>query len=71
MLVYGKVSSLVVNTMTDSVMTAPPGKKWHPTQEGDLNMNWHENQDSSSGRAPVWKSGGPRFKSRFWFEFFS
>ena len=38
--------------MTDSVMTAPPGKKWHPSQEGDLNMNWHENQDSSSGRTP-------------------
>ena len=26
MLVYGEVSSLVVNMMTDSVMTAPPGK---------------------------------------------
>ena len=27
-------------------------KKWHPSQEGDLNMCWHENQDSSSGRTP-------------------
>ena len=26
MLVYGEVSSLVVNIMADSVMTAPPGK---------------------------------------------
>ena len=25
---------------------------WYPSQEGDLNMSWHENQDSSSGRAP-------------------
>ena len=23
-----------------------------PSQEEDLNMSWHENQDSSSGRAP-------------------
>ena len=38
--------------MTNSVMTAPPGKKWHPSQEGDLNMSWHKNQDGSSGRAP-------------------
>ena len=50
--VKGEVSSLVVNIMADSVMTAPPVKKWHPSQEGDLNMSWHENQDSSSGRAP-------------------
>ena len=27
-------------------------EKWHPSQEGDLNMSWHENQDSSCGRAP-------------------
>ena len=26
--------------------------KWHPSQEEGLNMSWHENQDSSSGRAP-------------------
>ena len=26
MLVYGEVSSLVVNIMADSVMNAPPGK---------------------------------------------
>ena len=38
---------------------------------GDLNMSWHENQDSSSGRAPGQKSGGPRFESRFCFKFFS
>ena len=24
---------------------------WHPSQEGDLNVSWHENQDCSSGRA--------------------
>ena len=48
----GEVSSLVVNVMTDSVMTASPDEKWYPSQEGDLNMSWHENQDSSSGRAP-------------------
>ena len=24
----------------------------HPSQEEDLNMNWHENQDNSGGRAP-------------------
>ena len=29
-----------------------------PSQEGDLNMSWHMNQDSSSGRAPGYKSGG-------------
>ena len=40
------------------------------TQEEDLNMNWHESQDGSSGRAPGWKSGGPRLESRFWFKFF-
>ena len=39
--VKGEVSSLVVNKMADSVMTAPPGKSWHPSQEGDLNMRWH------------------------------
>ena len=27
--------------------------KWHSSQEGDLKMGWHENQDSSSGRAPI------------------
>ena len=27
-------------------------EKKHQSQEGDLNMSWHENQDSSSGRAP-------------------
>ena len=47
-----EVSSLGVNKMADSVMTAPSGKKWHPSQEGDLRMSWHENQDSSNGRAP-------------------
>ena len=26
--------------------------KWHPSQEGDLNVSWHDNQDSSSCRAP-------------------
>ena len=26
--------------------------KWHPSQEGYLNVSWHKNQDSSSGRAP-------------------
>ena len=41
-----KVSSLVVNKMADSIMTPQPGRKWHPSQEGDLNMSWHENQDS-------------------------
>ena len=51
-LTNGEVTSLVVNIMTDSVMTASPGKKWHPSQEGDLNMSWHENQDNSSSRAP-------------------
>ena len=34
-------------------------------------MSWHENQDSSSGRAPGWKSGGPMFESRFLIKFFS
>ena len=26
--------------------------KWHLSQEGDLNVSWHENQNSSSCRAP-------------------
>ena len=33
-------------------------------------MNRHENQKSSSGRGPGYKSGGSRFESRFWFKFF-
>ena len=45
--------------------------KWHPSQEGDLSMSWHENQDSSSGRAQGQKFVGPRFESWFRFEFFS
>ena len=40
-------SLIVVNIMADSAITAQPGKKkWHPSQEGDLNMSWYENQDS-------------------------
>ena len=44
--------------MTDSVLTVSPGKNWHPSQEGDLNMSWHENQDNSSESAglEIWRS---------------
>ena len=47
-----EVSSLVVNKMADSVMTTTALLKWYPSQKGDLNASWHENQDISSGRAP-------------------
>ena len=41
---------------------------WTGIQNSDF---WHENQDSSNGRAPGWKSGGPRFESWLRFKFFS
>ena len=40
----GAVMTLSVIILTTSELTS--------SQEGDLNMSWHENQDSSSGRAP-------------------
>ena len=53
-------------------MTASPGRKWHPSQEGDLNMSWHENQDSSSAerrsRNPEARGSNPGSGSSFSLE---
>ena len=43
----------------------------HCLQEGDLDMYRQLKQDSPCGRAPGKRSGGPSFKSRSRFEFFS
>ena len=43
----------------------------HCFQEGDLDLYRLLSQDSSSGRSPGQRSGGPKFKSRCRFEFFS